>query len=188
MVKINRDEAVVAEITRLYEILDDKKTKSHIDEKTYNAIVRQVKNVEKYAGKKPVRKPATNSGLQKKMPVSAEMRAFAGVDHELSRVDVTRLICEYIKEHDLQNPENKKEILLDAELKKLLKYDGTAITYPHIQKYLNHHMKGAAVDEAAAVEMTRRVSKEVERDASGKATKGKASTKPKAINRGGKKN
>lgn len=66
-----------------------------------------------------------NSGLLKPVEVSAEIAKFAGWEEkELhSRVDVTKVICEYIRKHDLQKPTNKKNILPDDVLKKLLRWD-----------------------------------------------------------------
>jgi hypothetical protein len=66
-----------------------------------------------------------NSGLLKPVEVSAEIAKFAGWEEkELhSRVDVTKVICEYIRKHDLQKPTNKKNILPDNVLKILLNWD-----------------------------------------------------------------
>lgn len=58
----------------------------------------------------------------------------------VARTDVTSHISKYIREHNLQNPENKKQILPDANLKNLFeesesgKYD-----YLGLQKYVRHH-------------------------------------------------
>ena len=57
-----------------------------------------------------------------------------------SRVDVTKAICTYIKEKDLQNPENRRVIKLNTDLKQLLKIDDDTITYPKIQKYIGSHL------------------------------------------------
>ena len=96
---------------------------------------------------KPKRVTNTNSGFHKKVPVSKDFAKFAGWDpsEKYSRVDVTRYICDYIRQHDLQNPDNRREILVenDRKLNKLLKYDenaeGKKLTYPGIQKCLKNH-------------------------------------------------
>lgn len=68
----------------------------------------------------------------------------------IARTDVTRHITTYIKEHDLQNPEHRREIIPDASLKALF---GPALenkdpndpqsplvyTYLKLQRYLSSH-------------------------------------------------
>jgi chromatin remodeling complex protein RSC6 len=47
----------------------------------------------------------------------------------------------YIDENNLKNPENKRIILPDAKLRKLLgdEIEGVELTYFTIQKYMNKH-------------------------------------------------
>ena len=91
------------------------------------------------------RKNNTNSGFNKQVPFSKDLAKFTGWNPELprSRVDVTKYICDYIKEHNLQNPEDKRKILADAKLSKLLAFDpkksSVPLTYPHIQTLLKPH-------------------------------------------------
>lgn len=84
------------------------------------------------------------SGFLKPVKISKEMAKFTGWDaNELkSRVDVTKYLCEYIKEHNLQNPVDRRQILADSKLSKLLKYDASKespLTYFLIQKCLKNH-------------------------------------------------
>lgn len=86
----------------------------------------------------------TNSGFMKPVAISTDMAKFAGWDpSELkSRVDVTKYICNYIKENNLQNPEDRRQILADKNLCKLLRYDskkGDPLTYYKLQKHIQHH-------------------------------------------------
>jgi chromatin remodeling complex protein RSC6 len=96
--------------------------------------------------RKSTRKPSanTNSGFLKPVQISKEMAKFTGWDPTLSRsrVDVTKHICKYIKDNDLQNPKDRREILADDKLKKLLAYDpkkDDKLTYYKIQSYLKPH-------------------------------------------------
>jgi chromatin remodeling complex protein RSC6 len=97
--------------------------------------------------RKTTRKPTTNtnSGFLKPVQISKEMAKFTGWDPALSRsrVDVTKHICKYIKDNDLQNPKDRREILADDKLKKLLAYDpkkdDKPLTYYKIQSYLKPH-------------------------------------------------
>lgn len=86
----------------------------------------------------------SNSGFLKAVDVSDEMSSFAGWEKgELhSRVDVTRFICQYIKENNLQNDEDKRQIRPDPKLKKILGMkpkDDQTIPYFAIQSHIKHH-------------------------------------------------
>lgn len=89
-------------------------------------------------------RPANNnSGFMKPVRVSTDMANFAGWDPSemKSRVDVTKYICNYIKEHDLQNPEDRREILPDDKLKKLLQRgkNDPPLTYYRLQQCIQPH-------------------------------------------------
>lgn len=86
----------------------------------------------------------TNSGFLKPVKISSEMCDFTGWDEsELkSRVEVTKFICDYIKENDLQKPEDRRVILADKKLSKLLNYDSKKdgdLRYFDVQRYLKPH-------------------------------------------------
>ncbi|CAJ1930776.1 unnamed protein product [Sphenostylis stenocarpa] len=57
-----------------------------------------------------------NSGIQKAVPVSSELGNFLG-SSEVSRTVAVKKVWEYIKQQNLQNPSNKKEVFCDAKLK-----------------------------------------------------------------------
>lgn len=86
----------------------------------------------------------TNSGFLKPVSISKEMCNFAGwsADELHSRVDVTKFVCNYIKENNLQNPDDRRQITPDAKLKKLLNYNsknGEPLKYYTLQTYLKQH-------------------------------------------------
>ena len=91
--------------------------------------------------KKIVRAPGAVCWFKKPVPISKELSVFCGwkKDDLKSRTDVTRYICDYIKEKDLQNPEDRRKIIPDPKLKKLLGYNPKTddpLTYPLIQRYM----------------------------------------------------
>lgn len=83
---------------------------------------------------------STNSGFMKPVKISKEMQKFTGIKDEqlVSRVDVTKAICSYVKEHNLQNSDDRRQFTPDEKLSKLL---GTnqALTYYNLQKHIQQH-------------------------------------------------
>jgi len=113
--------------------------------------VRQLQaDVRKVARKKREKRQGNaNSGFMKQARISDEMADFLSLDHgsTLSRVECTKKLHEYILEHNLQNPENRREILADKPLTKLLKYNKKSVEdgghgplyYYVMQKLIQQH-------------------------------------------------
>ena len=87
----------------------------------------------------------TSSGFLKPVPISKEMSKFTGWDIKdpKSRVDVTKFLCNYIRQNKLQNEKDKRQILPDTKLCKLLNFDpktsSQPLTYFHLQSLLKAH-------------------------------------------------
>jgi chromatin remodeling complex protein RSC6 len=93
------------------------------------------------------------SGFAKPNKISDELCDFIGEPHgtEKSRTDITRFINAYIKEHSLNKPENKRFILPDDKLRKILNVDAKEeINYFILQKLISHHFPPSASKLAAA--------------------------------------
>jgi chromatin remodeling complex protein RSC6 len=89
-----------------------------------------------------VRKNNNNSGFLKPVPISKEMAQFTGwKDDQLrSRVEVTKYICDYITQHNLQNPEDRRQIIPDDRLRGLLQLNGQEdLRYYSLQTHLKRH-------------------------------------------------
>lgn len=83
--------------------------------------------------------PKKPNGLQKVLKPSKELSAVVGA-HDLSRGDVVSKVWAYIKQHNLQNPANKREILADAKLKPV--FDGKdKVSMFEMNKHLAKHLK-----------------------------------------------
>ena len=83
------------------------------------------------AGTKP-------NALQQPLKPSAELGAIVGTD-PLPRGEVVSKVWDYIKKHNLQNPENKREIVADDKLKKVFGKD--KCTMFEMNKHLAAHLK-----------------------------------------------
>ena len=87
----------------------------------------------------------TSSGFMKPVKISKEMSKFVGWNPEelKSRVSITKALCQYIKDNDLQNPEDRRQIVPDSKLAKLLNYDqkvdGKPLTYYYLQQKIQPH-------------------------------------------------
>jgi chromatin remodeling complex protein RSC6 len=98
------------------------------------------------------------SGFAKPNKISDELCDFIGVPHgtEKSRTDITRYINAYVKEHNLNKPTNRRVILPDEKLKKILKINNDEdVTFFILQRLISHHFpslnsKTAAPTPAAA--------------------------------------
>jgi len=74
--------------------------------------------------------------------ISEELATFLNIDKDelIARTQVTKLISTYVKEHNLQNPENKREIFMNHELQKLINIpDDVTLSFFNLQKYIKHH-------------------------------------------------
>jgi upstream activation factor subunit UAF30 len=78
------------------------------------------------------------NALQKPLRPSAELAAVVGQD-PLPRTEVVAKVWEYIKAHNLQNPENRREILADDKLRKVFGKD--RVTMFEMNKYLAQHLR-----------------------------------------------
>jgi chromatin remodeling complex protein RSC6 len=138
-------DSVVASIDS--EIENMRENKSTVNTKFLRSLNKNIKLLRtectRMMKKKTERKNNSTSGFLKPVNISTEMAKFTGWDAKdlRSRVEVTKYVCDYIKEHDLQNPEDRREIMPDAKLQKLLGLepkDG-AIKYYSLQTHLKKH-------------------------------------------------
>jgi hypothetical protein len=93
------------------------------------------------------------SGFAKPNKISDELCDFIGVPHgtEKSRTDITRYINAYVKEHNLNKPSNRRVILPDEKLKKILKINNEEeVTFFILQRLISHHFPSLAAKNAAA--------------------------------------
>ena len=105
-----------------------------------------VKTAKTLAKKKKPRKVSAASrkpsGFAKPSLISDELCEFLGKERgtQMARTEVTKFLTGYIKEHDLQDPTNRRHILPDDALKSLLKVDDKdEVTYFNLQKFMKGH-------------------------------------------------
>jgi hypothetical protein len=112
------------------------------DMKTFEKLIK--KFVSKYIKKetKP-KKPRKKSGFALPVSISDDLCEFMELEKgsKVARTQVTQYLSTYIKDNNLINPENKKIIVPDAKLSKLLGDDiiDIELTYFNIQTFMNKH-------------------------------------------------
>lgn len=142
---------MVRQLSTMLELLDTlaKTSKSlTIEMKTLTKDVNKLR-VSK-AGKKQKRVvnpdvPRKLGALEKPVPISEELAEFLDFakGEMYSRQRVTQAVNKFVKDNDLQNPENRRYILLESEaglkLKSLLRDPDQPLTFFNIQRYLKVH-------------------------------------------------
>jgi chromatin remodeling complex protein RSC6 len=81
---------------------------------------------------------AANAALLKPMQLSPELEAVVGTG-PMTRAEVTKKIWDYIKEKNLQNPSNKRNVLADDKLRAIFNKD--EVTMFEMTKLVNKHLK-----------------------------------------------
>jgi upstream activation factor subunit UAF30 len=93
------------------------------------------------ASKTPAKKPAAGgkaNALQKPLQPSEELTAVVGAG-PLPRGEVVSKVWDYIKANNLQNPDDRREILADEKLRKVFGKD--KVTMFEMNKHLAQHLK-----------------------------------------------
>lgn len=112
----------------------------------HKEVLKERKNLNKKITKNNKKKKKRNSlsGFAIPTKISKELATFLNIDEneKISRTSVTSLTCKYVKDNNLQNPDNKKIIIPDDKLKTLFAgylSDDTQLEFFNIQSYLKYH-------------------------------------------------
>ncbi len=122
-------------------------------------LARQEKKKAKKAEDRAKKGP---SGFARPTAITAELAKFLGIpaDEMIARTDVTKKITSYVKEHNLQQADNKRVILLKGKYGKALAKvlspivdpvtgDAVDLTFFNLQRYLKHHFPKMDAKKAA---------------------------------------
>lgn len=77
-------------------------------------------------------------GIAKPVTPSPELAAIVGKD-DLPRSEIVKKMWDHIKKNNLQNPENKREILADDKLEKV--FGTKKVTMFEMNKHISKHVK-----------------------------------------------
>jgi upstream activation factor subunit UAF30 len=146
------NEKIPANLNKLVLKLGSITEKMQLQKQNIDEISQDLKAFEKILSKlikkhlkteEKVKAPRKKCGFALPTEVTDELCEFLGMEkgNKIARTEVTKQIMEYIKRNHLQNPENKKMIVPDEKLWKLIGEEarGHEITHFTIQKYINKH-------------------------------------------------
>ena len=108
-------------------------------------VGRELKDAERQNRRRRKNKSTTKrapSGFAKPSAISEELCDFLNCEHgtQMARTEVTKFLTQYIKQHDLQDPSNRRRILCDTALSELLSVGPEdEVTYFNLQKYMKPH-------------------------------------------------
>lgn len=151
-VEVNNADILPANLTKIiakFDIIRNKisEQKNSLDEvnkeiKTFEKLINNfVKNYVKKETKP--KKPRKKSGFALPVTLSDDLCEFMDCEKgtKRARTQITKYLNLYIDENNLKNPENKRIIVPDTKLRKLLgdEIEGVELTYFTIQKYMNKH-------------------------------------------------
>ena len=81
-----------------------------------------------------------NNALQQPMKLSPELAEVTG-KQQMTRAEVVSGMWDYIKKNDLQNPENRREIMADDKLRPIFGKD--KVTMFEMNKLISPHLTKA---------------------------------------------
>lgn len=151
---------MVRQLATMAELIDTLAKTSKILTTEMKSLTKDVNKLRlsKTSGKKvkKVQDPDTPrklGALEKPVPISEELAEFLNLTkgEMYSRQFITKSINQYVKDSDIQNPENRRYILLDSpagqKLKTLLRDPDQPLTFFNIQRYLKPHYPKVETEE-----------------------------------------
>jgi upstream activation factor subunit UAF30 len=148
--EVNHFDSLNAKLKQVQSLLRDLSTELNVLSKEVDKLRKSSKKSSSRSSRKQVvageetTSSNARSGINKEVNVSDELAKFLGIslDQKVSRIQVSRKISEYIRANNLQNPENRRLILLDEKLTKLFNPPkDVVLSYFNMQTYLKPHYK-----------------------------------------------
>lgn len=129
---------LVNELTTMSTRMKTLLTKVKVMQREYNKAIKTGKR----GAKKAPGVKRTPSGFAKPTKLSDELCKFLNLElgSEKARTEVTKQINEYVKQNNLQDPNDKRRIFPNDALKKIMNLkEGDQLSYFNMQKFIKHH-------------------------------------------------
>mmetsp|Transcript_39720 Transcript_39720/g.95546 ORF Transcript_39720/g.95546 Transcript_39720/m.95546 type:complete len:329 (+) Transcript_39720:158-1144(+) len=129
--------------------------------------------------KVPKKRPGGGGGLSAVKEISDELAEFLQNGKHMARTAIVKALWDYIKENNLQNPSDKREILLDAKMKAVFGVD--SFTMFSMNKYIGAHVEPyKPVDLTTSAASKKRKAKDDQAAGEGKNGSGGSPAKKKS--------
>lgn len=115
----------------------------------------------------------TSNAFNMLLSLSPELASVVGSE-TMARPQIVKSLWEYIREHDLQDPKNKRSIIFDAKLRSVFQRD--SVTMFSMNKFVKRHVRKPADLPPNGWAEIERDGVSSEEDVEGKAAKKKAAT------------
>jgi upstream activation factor subunit UAF30 len=110
------------------------------------SVEKELKHTSKRSRKYAQKSKREPSGFAKPTVISHDLCDFLAKPYgtEMARTEVTKYLTQYIKQHELQEPQDKRKINPDPKLSKLLGCSNSdEVTYFNLQKWMKPHFSSA---------------------------------------------
>jgi chromatin remodeling complex protein RSC6 len=128
--------------TALNTLIDSYRSQTAQHFKDSRVLIKKIEKEFNRMAKKTRKKKGNRSGFDKLLDISDNLAEFMGVPAKTqkSRNEVIKFIHNYIKDNELKNQENKKQIIPDKKLESLLESKGQVVEYfGNLQTFLKPH-------------------------------------------------
>ena len=150
---VDKFELLIKDFNSLMETSKNISARLKILQKEVNKAMKSGKRTKRVVEVDP-NAPKKVSALQRPVVISNELCKFLGFaeNTEHSRQEVTTTINNYIKTNDLQDPNNRRFIMLEGspaalKLKEILRQPDQPVTFFNIQRYLKPHYPPSEKDK-----------------------------------------
>lgn len=183
---VDKFELLIKDFNSLMETSKNIAARLKILQKDVNKAMKSGKRAKRVVEVDP-NAPKKISALQRPVVISNELCKFLGFPEntEHSRQEVTTTINTYIKSNELQDPTNRRFIMLDGspealKLKEILRQPDQPVTFFNIQRYLKPHYPLSEKDRKEASNLAVPTKPEVVLDAAVVEDSPKVPDPPKA--------
>lgn len=142
---VSKFDKLVANMSMLMTTIKESQTTLKNLQKEYSKVMKTVNKKTRKVSGGAKRAP---SGFAKPTHLSDEICEFLNIDKGtmLARTEVTRMINQYIKTNNLQYEKDRRRIMPDEALQKIIQSkDDDVVTYFNLQSFIKHHFKEKAV-------------------------------------------
>jgi hypothetical protein len=142
ILRVITSETILRNMKNLIQDAKEKLPSSKVNRNFIRSLKQCQADIAKYVKKaesKKVRskRSSTEGGFQVKYPTTEEFSSFAKSQEPMSRIDITKVVCKYIRDNGLNTHSLSKTLIIpDEKLRTLLQCDQETLKFTDIQKLI----------------------------------------------------